>query len=353
MKNATFRLDYKFEPLTQTPLEQLLMACNVSFGFKQMHLYINEDGTPTEKAIQLIKGGFKNKHKSPFFTQHLDTFASVENIYSRLSSSYKFAGIDSALIDGKFHYTFSLYAALMFYKVERIGADLRFKLQEGIQKKFPFILPIFEEVKMEEALENEKAGIKELTQEEKDLYAKFTLVRETFKIQIPLFMKNQLIRHIQGFSYTEISRRYTFDGIEFFMPESYFENGLLPKAPEIKRQGREEGGFVYDQNIEASNSCARSCDIYLGLDDLIQLNFEWFQENIAEGVAPEIARNILPQCTYTTLVVSMTVSCAARICGLRLDYHAQKEIRDFAEIIKDYFVKYPEFTQLIEISKKL
>jgi hypothetical protein len=127
----------------------------------------------------------------------------------------------------------------------------------------------------------------------------------------------------------------------------------LPKAPEIKRQGREEGGFVYDQNIEASNSGARSCDIYLGLDDLIQLNFEWFQENIAEGVAPEIARNILPQCTYTTLVVSMTVSCAARIYGLRSDYHAQKEIRDFAEIIKDYFVKYPEFTQLIEISKKL
>jgi len=353
MQNATFRSDYEFKPLTQTPLEQLLMACNVSFGFKQMHLYINEDGTPTEKAIQLIKGGFKNRHKSPFFTQHLDTFTSVENIYSRLSSSYKFAGIDSALIDGKYHYTFSLYAALMFYKVERIGADLRFKLQEGIQKKFPFILPIFEEVQREEALENEKNGIKELTKEEKDLYAKFTLVRETFQIEIPLFMKNQLIRHIQGFSYTEISRRYTFDGIEFFMPESYFENGLLPKAPEIKRQGREEGGFVYDQNIEASNSGARSCDIYLGLDDLIQLNFEWFQENIAEGVAPEIARNILPQCTYTTLVVSMTVSCAARIYGLRSDYHAQKEIRDFAEIIKDYFVKYPEFTQLIEISKKL
>jgi len=36
MKNTTFRSDYKFEPLTQTPLEQLLMACNVSFGFKQI-----------------------------------------------------------------------------------------------------------------------------------------------------------------------------------------------------------------------------------------------------------------------------------------------------------------------------
>jgi len=352
MINATFRSDCKFEPLTQAPLEQLLMACNVSFGFKQMHLYINEDGTPTEKAIQLIKGGFKNKHKSPFFTQHLHTFVSVENIYSRLPSSYEFAGIDSALIDGKYHYTFSLYAALMFYKVERIGADLRFKLQEGIQKKFPFILPIFEEVQREKALENQENGIKKLTQEEKDLYAKFTLIRETFKIEIPLFMKNQLIRHIQGFSYTEISRRYTFDGIEFFMPEGYLENGLLPKAPEIKRQGREEGVFMqekklsrkisYDEQIgdEVINSTLsgeHTEDLNFSMEGLLKLNHQWFKENIEECVAPEVARNILPQCTYTTLVVSMTVSCAARICGLRLDYHAQKEIRDFAKMIKGFF----------------
>jgi thymidylate synthase ThyX len=367
MQNATFRSDYKFEPLTQTPLEQLLMACNVSFGFKQMHLYINEDGTPTEKAIQLIKGGFKNKHKSPFFTQHLDTFVSVVNISSKVMSSYKLAGIDY-IFDNGFHYTFSLYAALMFYKDDNIGADLRFKLQEGIQKKFPFILPIFEEVQREQALENERNGIKKLTQEEKDLYAKFTLVRETFQVEIPLFMKNQLIRHIQGFSYTEISRRYTFDGIEFFMPESYFENGLLPKAPEIKRQGREEGGFIQEKKlsheisydeligkevINSKLSGEHTEDLKLGIGDLINFNHKWFKENIAGSVAPEVARNILPQCTYTTLIVSMTVSCAARICGLRLDYHAQKEIRDFAEMIKDYFVKYPEFESLIEISKKL
>lgn len=368
MQNATFRSDYKFEPLTQAPLEQLLMACNVSFGFKQMHLYINKDGIPTEKAIQLIKGGFKNKHKSPFFTQHLDTFVSVTNIYSRLPSSYEFAGIDSVLIDGKFHYTFSLYAALMFYKDEIIGADLRFKLKEGIQKKFPFILPIFEEVQSEQALENEKVGIKGITQQEKDLYSKFTLVRETFQIEIPLFMKNQLIRHIQGFSYTEISRRYTFDGIEFFVPESYFENGFLPKAPEIKRQGREEGAFMqekklsheisYDEQIgdEVINSKLsgeHTEDLKFSMGDFLNLNHKWFKENIKEGVAPEVARNILPQCTYTTLVVSITVSCASRVCGLRSDYHAQKEIRDFAEMIKDYFVKYPEFESLIEISKKL
>lgn len=332
MQSTTFRSDYKFKPLTQTPLEQLLMACNVSFGFKQMHLYINEDGTPTEKAIQLIKGGFKNKHKSPFFTQHLDIFASIENIYSRLPSSYEFAGVDSASIDGKFHYTFSLYAALMFYKDDTIGPDLRFKLQEGIQKKFPFILPIFEEVQREKALENEKAGIKEITQEEKDLYAKFTLVRETFQIEIPLFMKNQLIRHIQGFSYTEISRRYTFDGIEFFMPESYVKNGLLPKAPEIKRQGRAEGVFMQEKKLSQEIS---------------------YDEQIGDEVINSKLSGEHTEDLKFRLVVSMTVSCAARIYGLRSAKYAQKEIRDFAEMIKDCFVKYPEFESLIEISKKL
>jgi thymidylate synthase ThyX len=89
------------------------------------------------------------------------------------------------------------------------------------------------------------------------------------------------------------------------------------------------------------------------MECLLNFNHKWFKENIKEGVAPEIARNILPQCTYTTLVVSMTVSCAARIYGLRSAKYAQKEIRDFAEMIKDCFVKYPEFESLIEISKKL
>ena len=205
----------------------------------------------------------------------------------------------------------------------------------------------------------DKANIEGLIRTVKDLYAKFTLVRETFQIEIPLFMKNQLIRHIQGFSYTEISRRYTFDGIEFFMPESYFENGLMPKTPEVKRQGREEGVFMqekklsheisYDELIgkEAINSTLsgeHTEDLKLSMGDLINFNHKWFKENIKEGVAPEFPRNILPQCTYTTLVVSMTVSCAARICGLRLDYHAQKEIRDFAEMIKDYFIKYLFFS---------
>jgi thymidylate synthase ThyX len=163
-------------------------------------------------GISQISTNLKNKHKSPFFTQHLDTFVSVVNIHSKLRSSYEFAGID-AVFDNGWHYTFSLYAALMLQKNDDIGADLRFKLQEGIKKKFPFILPILEEVQIEKELEDEKNGIKEITQQEKSLYAKFTLVRENFQIEIPLFMKNQLIRHIQGFSYTEISRRYSFDGI--------------------------------------------------------------------------------------------------------------------------------------------
>jgi thymidylate synthase (FAD) len=52
-------------------------------------------------------------------------------------------------------------------------------------------------------------------------------------------------------------------------------------------------------------------------------------------VAPEIARAILPQSMFTEFIETGSLAAYARLCRLRLDPHAQKEIREYAQEISD------------------
>jgi thymidylate synthase (FAD) len=54
---------------------------------------------------------------------------------------------------------------------------------------------------------------------------------------------------------------------------------------------------------------------------------------LSENVAPEQARAVLPQTMYTNWIWSGTLYAFARVCGLRLDDHAQKETQEIAKQI--------------------
>ena len=51
------------------------------------------------------------------------------------------------------------------------------------------------------------------------------------------------------------------------------------------------------------------------------------------GVAPEVARAILPQSMYTEFIETGSLFAYARLCALRLDPGAQVEIRRYATLI--------------------
>lgn len=59
------------------------------------------------------------------------------------------------------------------------------------------------------------------------------------------------------------------------------------------------------------------------------------------NVAPEVARMVLPQSMYTEFIETGSLAAYARLCALRLDPSAQKEIREYAdavsELLKDKF----------------
>jgi len=52
---------------------------------------------------------------------------------------------------------------------------------------------------------------------------------------------------------------------------------------------------------------------------------------LEKGVAPEVARAVLPQSMYTEFIETASLAAIARLCHLRLGADAQKEIREFAK----------------------
>ena len=57
---------------------------------------------------------------------------------------------------------------------------------------------------------------------------------------------------------------------------------------------------------------------------------------IENGAKPEDARQILPNCAASTIVVTGTINDWKKFLHLRVDNHAQKEIREIAESIMSY-----------------
>lgn len=57
---------------------------------------------------------------------------------------------------------------------------------------------------------------------------------------------------------------------------------------------------------------------------------------IEKGAKPEDARQILPNCTASTIVVTGTIKDWKNFLHLRVDEHAQKEIREIAKSVMSY-----------------
>jgi len=77
---------------------------------------------------------------------------------------------------------------------------------------------------------------------------------------------------------------------------------------------------------------------------------------LSRGVAPEVARMVLPQSMYTEFIETGSLAAYARLCALRLDPTAQKEIRDYATavdtLLRDAFpVSWPALMPPVEDNK--
>lgn len=138
----------------------------------------------------------------------------------------------------------------------------------------------------------------------------FSHVMVTFRITAPIFVLRQWYRHTVGFARNEVSRRYVDDEPEFFYPDTW--------------RGRPTNGMKQGSSAELVDY-----DIEL-VNNVYDLALDVYEDMIEKGVAPEQARMILPQSMVTSVIETASLYAYARLYNLRIDPHAQKEIRDLA-----------------------
>lgn len=134
----------------------------------------------------------------------------------------------------------------------------------------------------------------------------------TLRLKVPIFIARQIQRH-RTFSYNEVSRRYVDAPPEFFYPDV-----LRAKADNVK-QGSSE---------EAANTT-------VDLSWYVGVAVGAYEKMLEDGVAPELARMILPQNMYTEFYMTGNLRAWSHFLDLRLDGHAQKEVQDVAKMVQD------------------
>lgn len=147
-----------------------------------------------------------------------------------------------------------------------------------------------------------------------------------FRIKMPIYVAREWFRHTIGFARNEVSRRYVDTVPEYYMPD----RGDLRERDTNKKQGSKSTPIVCEDLWRAS--IKKNCD------DTVEL----YNELLENGVAPEMARGILPQSMYTEFIETGSLYAYARLCKLRLDPQAQVEIQRYAEAVSNMLLeKFP------------
>ena len=130
----------------------------------------------------------------------------------------------------------------------------------------------------------------------------------SFHIKAPIFVARQLVKH-KFLRWNEISRRYTTENIEFYVPD------IWRGQSKDKKQGSE--GEIQHIHIQTSQQVPLM--LYEGLLD--------------KGVCEEQARMVLPQNTMSEWIWSGSLDAFADMCNLRCKPDTQEETRQVARKI--------------------
>lgn len=146
----------------------------------------------------------------------------------------------------------------------------------------------------------------------------------TLRCRAPIFVARQLGKHQAGMSWSEESRRYIDSEPEFFWPDKWRK-----RADNVKQGSSEE--VVDDDALDFYIPGATDFTPKEMVDNMLGL----YKQMLMEGVAPELARMILPQNMMITWVWTGTLLAWHHMLKLRLAPDTQKETRDFAKMVEN------------------
>lgn len=142
----------------------------------------------------------------------------------------------------------------------------------------------------------------------------FEQVVLTFHTKMPIFVARQWVRHRTA-RLNEISGRYSIMKDEFYVPDP----GQMRGQSDDNKQARSDEvvSGAADMIAEMQQDQRHIYDHYTGM--------------VEQGLAREIARANLPLSLYTEWYWQMDLHNLFRFLALRMDSHAQYEIRVYAE----------------------
>ena len=134
----------------------------------------------------------------------------------------------------------------------------------------------------------------------------------SFRIKAPLFVARQWMRHRMN-SYNEISYRYVKAPLEFYVPPKW-------RNQDVKNKQASVGSFDNDKFKQQYQQA---------IDNAVKT----YEALLDQGLCRELARGLLPMCTYTQFIFTCNLHSLMNFLRLRLHAGAQYEIRMFAQAL--------------------
>ena len=159
----------------------------------------------------------------------------------------------------------------------------------------------------------------------------FEMCEIKFHIKLPIFIARQWIRHRTA-NVNEYSARYSVLGKEFYVPQ---RENLCPQS-ELNKQGRDGSlsNEEADRVLEIIKNDSTNC--YAHYEELLNQDQEGniINDN-NQGIARELARMNLTLNYYTEWYWKIDLHNLLHFLALRVDSHAQFEIREYAQTMLD------------------
>jgi len=140
-----------------------------------------------------------------------------------------------------------------------------------------------------------------------------------FCVRLPIFVAREWIRHRIGNSFNEVSGRYTEIDMGYYVPD----------RSHIRKRVGKPGAYEYEVMNEPAIAGL--------IDSASSSAFQGYKTLLACGVAPELARIVLPVNAYTEWIWTVNARSLMAFLSLRAEKHAQQEIQDYAHAVEEFF----------------
>lgn len=150
-----------------------------------------------------------------------------------------------------------------------------------------------------------------------------------FHVKAPIFVVREWFRHRIGWSYNEMSGRYSELPTQAWVPET----------SQVRTQVGKPGAYTFEPVSPDIGVAAR--------DQIMLANQQAWQSYttlLEMGVAKEVARTVLPVGNFTEFYASCNARSLMAFCSLRNHANAQREIRSYAQVLEDALAEHMPHT---------